>query len=133
MGRPGLIAAAMLLLSTFAALAADCNNAADQQSMNACAADAYAASDAELNARYRQIRQRLQGDEAARDLLAAAQRAWITFRDTDCAFSASAVAGGSIYPTIYAQCADRLTRQRINDFDTYLACSEGDLSCPVPP
>jgi len=116
-----------------AARADDCANAMDQATMNECANTAYQKSDAQLNALYKQIRQRLKGDGDATKLFVAAQRAWVSFRDAECKFSTSAVSGGSIYPTVYAGCLDRLTKARVDAFKTYLACQEGDLSCPVPP
>jgi len=114
------------------ARADDCTNAVDQRTMNECADKAYKKSDAELNALYKQIKQRLKGNVDGTKLLIAAQRAWVTFRDAECKFSTSAVSGGSVYPAIYAGCVDRLTKTRIDDLKAYLTCQEGDLSCPVP-
>jgi len=114
------------------ARADDCANAMDQATMNECANKAYQKSDAQLNTLYKQIRQRLKGDGEATKLFVVAQRAWVAFRDAECKFSTSGVSGGSIYPTVYAGCLDRLTKARVDDFKTYLACQEGDLSCPAP-
>ena len=55
------------------------------------------------------------------------------FRDAECGFAASGVAGGSAEPMVTAQCLARLTQSRNADFKAYLACPEGDLSCPLPP
>lgn len=104
--------------------------------MNECAAEAYKRADAELNALYDQIVNRLKGENdlaKTRGALVSAQRAWIAYRDAQCAFVGSAVAGGSIQPTIVASCLAELTSKRIADFKTYLNCKEGDLSCPIPP
>ena len=100
--------------------------------MNQCAAKALKAADATLNADYREIEKRLTDDPDARKLLVASQRAWIGFRDAECAFQSSGVAGGSIQPMIHAGCLETLTNARIADFKTYLSCEEGDMSCPVP-
>jgi len=127
-----LLLAVAVLLSAPPARAADCADAPNQAAMNACAGKAYEAADAELNALYQKIRQRLAGDAETTKLFVAAQRAWLPFRDAECKFAASSVSGGSIYPTIYAECLERLTKARIADFNAYLACEEGDLSCPVP-
>ncbi len=62
----------------------------------------------------------------------ATQRAWVAFRDAECDFQTSAVAGGSAAPMIHAMCLDSQTKRRIEDFKTYLNCEEGDMSCPVP-
>ena len=114
------------------ARADDCANATDQRAMDECASEAYRKSDAELNALYKQIEQRLKSDTGTTKLLIAAQRAWVVFRDAECNFSTSRVSGGTIYPMIYTECADGLTQRRIEDLKRYLACEEGDMSCPVP-
>jgi hypothetical protein len=33
---------------------------------------------------------------------------------------------------IFSLCRDSLTQARSKDFESYLHCQEGDLSCPVP-
>ncbi|MBN8955575.1 MAG: DUF1311 domain-containing protein [Rhizobiales bacterium] len=130
---------AALVLSAFIAFAAtpqaaaaDCSNPVTQFDLTACANEDYLKTDAALNKLYRQINGRLKGDDAARKLLTASQRAWIAFRDAECAFATSAVEGGSIQPMLRAQCLDALTAKRAEDFKVYLKCEEGDLSCPVP-
>jgi len=130
--RGAAAALALLFLSLPPARAADCSDAPNQAAMNACADKAYEKTDDELNGLYKKIRQRLAADAETTKLFVAAQRAWVPFRDAECAFAASGVSGGSIYPTIYAECLERLTKARIADFNAYLACEEGDLSCPVP-
>ena len=131
--RHVMVSGLLLVLPwTVAAEPADCANAADQATLNQCADAAFRTSDAELNALYQQIQQRLQAEAGTGKLLTAAQRAWVGFRDAECRFSASGVLGGSIYPTIYSGCADQLTQKRIKDFKAYLSCQDGDMSCPVP-
>jgi uncharacterized protein YecT (DUF1311 family) len=103
-----------------------------QADLNDCYGSAYKESDAQLNALYKQITGRLRDDTATTQLLVTAQRAWIAFRDAECAFSASRVSGGSAYGMIQAICLDRLTNKRIEDFKRYLRCQEGDMDCPVP-
>ena len=71
------------------AQAEDCNKALDQTSMNRCMAKAYEQADSELNRLYQQIMGRLTADAdmaGTRKDLIAAQRAWIAFRDAECAF-----------------------------------------------
>jgi uncharacterized protein YecT (DUF1311 family) len=114
------------------AAADDCATAMSQRTMNECADKAYKKSDAELNALYKQIKQRLKDDADKTKLLVAAPLAWVTFRNAECKFSTSAVSGGSVYPVIFSGCAGRWTRKRIDDLKAYLMCVEGDLSCPVP-
>jgi uncharacterized protein YecT (DUF1311 family) len=123
----------IILSHTSAALAADCSKAADQSTMNSCANQAYKKSDRALNDIYNQIQHRLKDDPGTGKKLTAAQKAWIQFRDSECNFAASGVAGGSIAPMIQSECADSLTQDRIKQLKTYLNCQEGDTSCPVPP
>ncbi|MBB3239394.1 uncharacterized protein YecT (DUF1311 family) [Pseudomonas sp. Tn43] len=126
-----LLALTPLFFASFAQ-AIDCDNATDQSTMNQCAAQQYKAADKELNTLYQQITTRLKDDPEAKKLLVGAQRSWIAFRDAECTFSASGVAGGSVYPLIYSNCTTELTKRRVEAFKTYLKCQEGDLSCPVP-
>jgi uncharacterized protein YecT (DUF1311 family) len=121
---------AVFVLQT--ARAHSCDDAQSEADMRVCADKAYEASNAELNALYRKIQKRLADDKDTGQLLVKAQRAWLSFRDAECAFSTSRVEGGSIYPTISLMCLDDLTRKRVDDLKTYLDCDEGDMSCPVP-
>jgi len=130
--RQLFLLAVIVLASTSIARAADCANAADQSTMNECADQSHRKSDAELNALYKQVQQRLKDDASKSKLLTAAQRAWVVFRDAECKFSVSGVEGGSIQPMIYSGCIDGLTMKRVDDLKNYLKCQEGDMSCPVP-
>ncbi|OLF53020.1 lysozyme inhibitor LprI family protein [Pseudomonas chlororaphis] len=114
------------------ALADDCANATSQSAMNQCAAQQHKAADQELNTLYQRINQRLKDNPEGKKLLVGAQRAWVAFRDAECGFAASGVAGGSVYPLIYGNCVTDLTKARVEAFKAYLKCQEGDLSCPVP-
>jgi uncharacterized protein YecT (DUF1311 family) len=107
---------------TFAASARadECDNPMDQSTMNACAQDAYRKSDAELNALYKKVQSRNKEDGEAGKLLIAAERAWVAFRDAECAFDAAPNTGGSIYPLVYFGCLDRLTRARIDQLNQHL-------------
>jgi uncharacterized protein YecT (DUF1311 family) len=133
--RTALIATLALACAlAFPAGAADrCDDAQDQATMNRCASAAYQAADRELNAAYEEIRGRLASMPETARLLRDAQRAWIAFRDSECTFATSSAEGGSIQPMLAAQCAETLTRSRTDMLNHYLACEEGDLSCPVPP
>ncbi len=128
------VAALLLLLLPLPALAAeDCSRLATQLEMNACSGRNLEAADAALNDAYRRIVARLAQDAAATGQLRTAQRAWIAFRDAECAFAASSVEGGSIYPMISSDCLRAATEARTAALRTYLDCAEGDLACPLPP
>ena len=85
-----------LLLAAVSIAAADddvdCNNAMAQQDMNHCAYLDYEAADAELNAVWKEARKAAKELDAelsddlkgADKALLAAQRAWITYRDSQC-------------------------------------------------
>jgi uncharacterized protein YecT (DUF1311 family) len=130
MRRISILAYAWLSLSA-SAFAADCEDQT-QTGLNRCADAAYRKADAALNAVYAEIMRRLKGDIATKQLLIGAQKAWLGFRDAECAFANAADAGGSIYPMIHAECLERLTKARAADLRAYLKCGEGDLGCPVP-
>ena len=121
-----------VLVSASPARASECSDQPNQAAINDCAGEAFDKADDALNALYKEIRTRLAADAEKTKLFVAAERAWVPFRDAACNFAASGVSGGTIYPTIYAECLERLTKARIADFKAYLACEEGDLSCPVP-
>jgi len=114
------------------ATAKNCENAATQAEINECAGKAFKDADARLNAVYNDLLGRFKGDADRQKLLISAQRAWITLRDADCAFIASGVEGGSLYPTILSSCLEEETKERIGRLKRLLDCKEGDLSCPAP-
>ncbi len=130
---PVLIVLAGLVIGP-TARGADCSSAADQTTMNECAGQDYKKADAELNALYKQMQQRLKGDDEQMKRLAATQRAWIAFRDAECKFIGQpGPVAGSIEPMIEANCLASLTLKRSADFHGFLTCPEGDMSCPLPP
>ena len=112
--------------------AEDCGPNLSQAELDDCFGKSFKASDAQLNALYKQIEGRLKDDVATTRLLVTAQKAWLAFRDAECDFLSSAATGGTIRPMIDTICREGLTRKRIDDFKTYLKCQEGDLGCPVP-
>jgi len=109
-----------------------CDNAITQTDMTLCANQDYKKSDADLNDAYRTLIKRFKGDSTKTTQLQSAQKAWLFFRDAECAFSASGASGGSIYPMVLSQCLDTLTQARTKDLRGYLTCKEGDTGCPVP-
>ncbi len=111
--------------------AGDCDRATGGQAgLNDCFGKVFKKADAELNKLYKEIRARLKDDADTTRLLVATQKAWISYRDAECAFQATG--GGSIAGLAYPICQAALTRSRIKDFKGYLKCQEGDTNCPVP-
>ena len=52
-----------------------------------------------------------------RKLLITAQKNWITFRDSHCAFEAEEFEGGSLQSLIYITCKEECTTKRIEDLN----------------
>ncbi len=98
----------------------------------ASAEETFQQADARLNKEYRQIKERLQDSPATAKYFIESQRKWVAYRDAECAFQASIAEGGSVYSSIVQACMQSLTTARLGDFERYLSCEEGDLSCPVP-
>ncbi|MBX3583923.1 MAG: DUF1311 domain-containing protein [Rhizobiaceae bacterium] len=104
-----------------------------QMCLNVRAEEAHKAEDAKLNKAYHEIMGRLADSHEDKALLQAAQRAWIAFRDAECAFATNHSQDGSIYPLLLSECKAELTKARVAQLGAYLNCEEGDMSCPVPP
>jgi len=121
----------VLCLSSGLAFAQDCPDQT-QTGLNQCAAESYAKADAALNRAYREIVQKLNGQDQAAGLFVKAQKSWLAFRDSECAFASSGVSGGSIHPMIYSMCLEQLTKERTNQLRNHSKCEEGDPSCPLP-
>jgi len=105
------------------AMAAECDGSGNQMELNACAARDYAASDVLLNQTYRKMTTRLrQHSQSKRDaeLLKIAQRAWLTFRDAQCAFVGDEYEGGSAKSMIVNTCLRQITLQRVKELEASL-------------
>ncbi|TPL15877.1 DUF1311 domain-containing protein [Mesorhizobium sp. B2-4-10] len=127
-----LTTAVVLAVPAFAFAKDKCADAKDQATMNQCADASFRKSDKKLNELYKQIETRLKDDADTKKLLVQAQQDWIKFRDAECNFQTAGAAGGSVVPMLLSMCMDGLTQSRVKDFDGYLNCKEGDLSCSVP-
>jgi uncharacterized protein YecT (DUF1311 family) len=128
----------MILLSGFiipffslSAYADDCSMDGSQSEMNDCSRRQLTKSDTELNQEYKQIINCMKPSSKDAKPLIEAQRAWLKYRDAECAFQGSASKGGSIQPMIITGCLKNITDQRAKDLKYYLTCEEGDLSCPT--
>ena len=100
-----LTGSAIFALATVAGAAwADCPGVT-QADMNQCAAADYRKADAELTRAYRKLEKTPE--------LRAAERAWIAYRDADCAYEAANDRGGSIAPMVTSMCLTARTRERI--------------------
>lgn len=116
--RAAAIALACVILFAGAAHAAqepalDCSSdMLNQHELNQCAHMGYQEADKELNAAYKKLMAMIGSDADAKKALIAAERAWIAFRDAECAHQASGLQGGSMQPMIVSYCLASMTRQR---------------------
>ena len=93
----------------------DCNRANTQLDLNQCAQANFESADRELNRVY-QVALDQAGDEGSRRQLRESERAWLTFRDQECARQVGPRdQGGSIWPMNLASCLEEKTAQRIRE------------------
>lgn len=119
------------LVSSGLVIAGDtCDNANTQAELTQCAGQAYQATDDELNEVYQALVSKLDNNSTSLERLRVAQRAWINFRDAECAFESSAVEGGSAQPMVRYGCLETMTKARTERLQEHTDCGEGDLSCP---
>ncbi|CCF20265.1 conserved exported protein of unknown function [Pseudorhizobium banfieldiae] len=120
-----LVILSAMLMAAFPATAqddpeVDCENPVTQMEMTYCAEQDFAEADEQLNAQYKVTRQAMKdwdGDAmdglgSAADALLASQRAWLAFRDAQCAFYGYQARGGTVEPMLIYGCQAELTRQR---------------------
>ena len=88
----------------------DCRDPRTQVEMNLCAVRDFDAADAEMNRVYTRLRAALDAEERPR--LVEVQRAWLRFRDLQCAFESADFEGGSMRPFLHSSCMAGLTTER---------------------
>jgi uncharacterized protein YecT (DUF1311 family) len=117
----------MLAASPASAQMNACASAQTQSAMNICADQQYKKDDAALNQVYGKLKAKLNASDQA--ALQAAEKAWIAYRDAECAFETSGTAGGSIHPMVLSMCLDEKTLVHTAELNRQLNCKEGDPSC----
>ncbi|HLY05684.1 MAG TPA: lysozyme inhibitor LprI family protein [Rhizomicrobium sp.] len=91
----------------------DCKNAKVQMELNYCADRDFQAADKKLNAVYRKL---LDSDDPKdKGLPKTAERNWIAWRDSECAYETAGSEGGSIQPMEYSECLTQKTEARIKE------------------
>lgn len=125
-----LLGIGLLVSSSVVTADAACDNARTQLALTECSAQAYQSADDELNEAYQSLVSKLEEKPATLEKLRDAQRAWIRFRDAECALESSGVEGGSAQPMVRNGCLATLTKQRTERLREHAHCEEGDLSCP---
>lgn len=107
--------------------AENCSGPQTQADMDLCAGQEFIQADAGLNSTYKALLAKITPSGQAG--LRAAQRAWLDYRDKECAFETAGSGGGSIHPMVETECRTALTRQQTARLKAQLDCQEGDLSC----
>lgn len=101
----------------------NCAEPVTQRDMNACADIEYQKADKDLNAAYRQLRNKMSewdktADETSRgalDALVAAQRAWVAFRDANCEVAGFQARGGTMEPMLVSSCLADMSTKRAEE------------------
>jgi uncharacterized protein YecT (DUF1311 family) len=108
---------------------ADCSHLTTQMELNQCADANNKAADAALNRLYQQVMAQ-QTDAASKQSLTDAERAWIAYRDKECAYQAGPQQeGGSIWPMEMSNCLEELTAARIRELTKLRGCTAGVSVC----
>jgi uncharacterized protein YecT (DUF1311 family) len=93
----------------------DCKTAKEQMELNYCADRDFKSADKKLNALYRKLRGG--ADAREQELLGAAERNWLAYRDSECAVETAESEGGSIAPMEYSICLTEKTEARIKELE----------------
>lgn len=104
----------------------DCKDPQTQADMTICAGRDLADADKALNLQYQATRKALKEREAdvsaefkgGEDALVKAQRAWLSYRDAQCASVGFQARGGSMEPMLISACEADLTRKRTAELKT---------------
>ncbi|MCA2961376.1 MAG: DUF1311 domain-containing protein [Silvanigrellales bacterium] len=112
---------ALSALSSASALAqsGNCGSFLSTNEVFQCLVDEHSAADKALNVSYSAIQDVLRSYSTTRSkALVAAQRAWISLRDLDCASEGLAFEGGSLQKIIVQGCLTRKTKERTTELET---------------
>ncbi|RVV99886.1 DUF1311 domain-containing protein [Mesobaculum littorinae] len=106
----------------------DCANAMTTRDMAECAKQDWQSADDALNAAYREAVERARQIDGANEpdgaasteaALRAAQRDWVSFRDSACEAETRVYGAGTMAPIVGFSCRERLTRQRTEDLTEF--------------
>ena len=90
--------------------------AQSQKELNDTAAREYKNADADLNSTYKRLLGIL--SQSDKNLLIAAEKDWLKYRDSHCKFEGKQYQGGSMQPMIINNCLAETTRQRTAQLNT---------------
>lgn len=119
--KRSILAFGVALLALADARAVDCANAVTTPDMNECAAREQKVVEAKLNRTYQQLLKDLNDPDSAgtKKKLVAAQRAWVKFREADCAAVYEHHSGGTIRNLVYSGCMRGRAEQRITELEAF--------------
>jgi uncharacterized protein YecT (DUF1311 family) len=95
--------------------------------MNICAGKEANDADSKLSGLVKKLAAKISPE--SRGALRAAERAWLDYRDKQCAFNTLASEGGSVHDLVLAACLKDLTDKQIKQVQQQLNCGQGDLGC----
>jgi uncharacterized protein YecT (DUF1311 family) len=97
----------------------NCSTAETTVELKYCSQQSYKAADKQLNQIYQQVISTTRGQQ--KQLLIAAEQAWIDFRDNNCNFETFLSRNGTGYEIFRNGCLERLTKQRTKELQNYLS------------
>lgn len=87
----------------------------NQPAMNQCAKAGFEKADKELNTQYQKLLKCLPAER--KELLKAAQRDWVKYRDSEAQFDASSWEGGTAEPMARSSSMEETTSQRVKELN----------------
>ncbi len=90
-----------------------CANVVITAQLTDCLSGARDKADSNLNTVYKEVRSRLQGDDA--EHLTKTQRLWIQYRDANCSAERDLYEGGTAKYAVYFACLESMTRARTRE------------------
>ncbi|MCZ7864369.1 lysozyme inhibitor LprI family protein [Agrobacterium salinitolerans] len=101
----------------------NCKEPQTQADMTICAGKDYEKADKQLNVDYQKLRKLLverdktadADGKGATDALVTAQRAWVAFRDANCAVAGFQARGGSMEPMLISSCLAEMSTRRADE------------------
>jgi uncharacterized protein YecT (DUF1311 family) len=105
------------------------NTAQSQADINECSTQRYKAADAFLNRSYREVIANLNPKQ--QEKLKEAQRAWISFRDSNCEAQSFDYAKGSLYTHVYNDCLTTVTQIRNDELRRVYLKQENSSGIPA--
>lgn len=97
----------------------NCSTAESTVELKYCSQQSYKAADKQLNQIYQQVISTTRGQQ--KQLLIAAQQAWVNFRDNTCNFETFLSRDGTGYEIFRNGCLERVTKQRTKELQNYLS------------